>query len=127
MLHNRSAERARGVARRIGGPRARVASFPEELRGQSFDLVVNATRLGMLPDDPSPLDFDILERAGAAMDLVYGRSRTPFLRAAEAYGVRTTDGLEMLMQQAAASFERWWGEPAPLERMRAALAESSKG
>jgi shikimate dehydrogenase len=126
VLHNRSPERARGIARRIGGPRARVASFPEELRGQSFDLVVNATRLGMLPDDRSPLDFNILERAGAAMDLIYGKSRTPFLRAAEGYGVRTTDGLEMLIQQAAASFERWWGEPAPVERMRAALAQSGE-
>jgi shikimate dehydrogenase len=80
----------------------------------------------MLPDDRSPLDFDILDRAGAAMDLIYGKSRTPFLRAAEAYGVRTTDGLEMLIQQAAASFERWWGEPAPVERMRAALAEAGE-
>lgn len=127
VLHNRSAERARGIARRIGGPRARVASFAEELRGQSFDLVVNATRLGMLPDDPSPLDFDVLERAGAAMDLVYGEGRTAFLKAAETYGVRTSDGLEMLLQQAAASFERWWGEPAPLDRMRAALTAGSKG
>lgn len=121
VLHNRSAERARAVARRIGGARARVASVLEELRGQSFDLVVNATRLGMEAGDPSPLDFEILGRAGAAMDLVYGQGPTPLVRAAEAYGVRATDGLEMLMQQGAASFERWWGKPAPLGAMRKAL------
>jgi shikimate dehydrogenase len=118
VLLNRSTERARAVARRIGGSRARVASLSEELRGQSFDLVVNATRLGLSPDDPSPLDFEILTRAGAAMDLVYGPVATPFVRAAEAFGVRATDGAEMLVQQGAASFERWWGRPAPVEAMR---------
>ncbi len=126
VLHNRSAERARAVARRIGGSRARVAAFTEELRRQSFDLVVNATRLGLSPEDPSPLDFHLLERAGAAMDLIYGRGTTGFLAAAEAYGVRTADGSEMLVQQGAASFERWWGQPAPVEEMREALLESTK-
>lgn len=118
VLFNRSLERARAVARRIGGQRARVANLMEELRGQSFDLVVNATRLGLSPDDQSPLDFEILSRAGAAMDLVYGASPTPFVRAAEEFGVRATDGGEMLVQQGAASFERWWDRPAPVEAMR---------
>jgi shikimate dehydrogenase len=118
VLLNRSPERARAVARRIGGERARVVNLAEELRGESFDLVVNATRLGLSPGDPSPLDFEILQRAGAAMDLVYGRVPTPFVRAAESFGVRATDGAEMLVQQGAASFERWWERPAPVEAMR---------
>ncbi len=121
VIHNRSAERARAVARRIGGERARVAAFIHELRDQSFDLVVNATRLGLSPDDPLPLDFEILERAGAAMDLVYGKEATPFVKAADSFGVRATDGAEMLVQQGAASFEGWWGETAPVDEMRAAL------
>jgi len=123
LLHNRSAERARAVARRIGGPRARVAAFTEELRWQSFDLVINATRLGLAASDPSPFDFKLLRRAGAAMDLIYGRGPTSFLAAAEEYGVRTADGSEMLVQQGAASFERWWGVPASVEQMREALQE----
>jgi shikimate dehydrogenase len=37
-------------------------------------------------------------------------------------GVRAVDGAEMLVQQGAVSFERWWGRPAPVDAMRAALA-----
>ncbi len=124
VLLNRSAERARAVARRIGGRRARVASSAEDVRGQAFDLVVNATRLGLSSDDPLPLDFEVLERAGTAMDLVYGAHETPFVKEAGRVGVRATDGGEMLVQQGATSFERWWARPAPLEAMRDALRES---
>jgi shikimate dehydrogenase len=46
------------------------------------------------------------------------------VRSAEAIGVRATDGMEMLVQQGAASFERWWGRPAPIEVMRAAIRRS---
>ncbi len=118
---NRSLERARAVARRIGGHRARVVQATLELRGQSFDLVVNATRLGLSPEDPSPLDFEVLDRVGAAMDLIYGARTSSFLRAASDYGVRCTDGADMLVFQGAASFECWWDRPAPLEAMRRAL------
>jgi shikimate dehydrogenase len=121
LLFNRTQERARAVARRIGGQKARVVPSLRELEGEAFDLVVNATRLGLDPDDPSPIDLAVLSRAGAAMDLVYGRRTTPFVRSAEAAGVRATDGLEMLVQQGAVSFERWWGKEAPVPLMRAAL------
>ncbi|HSH75959.1 MAG TPA: shikimate dehydrogenase [Longimicrobiales bacterium] len=124
LIHNRTSERARAVARRIGGQRARVVPLLQDLEGERFDLVVNATRLGLDPHDPSPLDFGRLHRAGAAMDLVYASSKTPFVLAAERSGVRSTDGLEMLVQQGASSFERWWGRPAPVEAMREAIGRS---
>ena len=41
--------------------------------------------------------------------------------AADRLGVRATDGREMLVQQGAVSFERWWGRPAPIEAMRSAV------
>ncbi len=126
LLFNRTAERARAVARRIGGKKARVVPIMRELEGEDFDLVVNATRLGLEPGDPSPLDFHILNRAGAAMDLVYGVSATPFVQAAEALGIRATDGAEMLVQQGAASFECWWGEPAPVDAMRDVIERRKK-
>jgi shikimate dehydrogenase len=124
VLLNRTTERARAVARRIGGQRARVALMPEELRGQSFDLAINATRLGLSPDDPAPFDFEIPARVGAAMDLVYGKKPTPFVTAADKFGIRAVDGGEMLVQQGAAAFERWWGSGAPVDAMRAALKKS---
>lgn len=123
LIYNRTQERARAVARRIGGERVRVVPVLRELEGEDFDLVVNATRLGLDPADPSPLDLTMLNRAGAAMDLVYGATATPFMRAAEVAGIRSTDGLEMLVQQGAVSFERWWGRGAPLDDMRAAVRE----
>lgn len=124
-LYNRTKERARAVARRIGGPEVEVISVFRHLEGQPFDLVVNATSLGLHPGDQSPLDLGVLARAGAAMDLVYGRHTTAFVASAHEAGIRATDGLEMLVQQGAVSFERWWGDEAPLDAMRGVVGERS--
>ena len=122
-VYNRTKERARAVARRIGGPEVEVIPVLRHLEDRAFDLVVNATSLGLRPDDDSPVDFDMLGRAGAAMDLVYGRHTTAFVAAAEAAGIRAIDGMEMLVQQGAVSFERWWGREAPVEAMRRTVAQ----
>lgn len=126
-LYNRTTERARAVARRIGGERVRVIGSVDELEGAVVDLAVNATRLGLSEDDPLPLDLSRLDRAGAALDMVYGPAGTPFLRHAESLGYRTADGAEMLVQQGAAAFERWWGRPPSVETMRRALQEAREG
>lgn len=123
LLLNRTVERARAVARRIGGERVRVAQGPPEIQEEDFDLVVNATRLGLSPDDPLPLDLDAVGRVDALMDLVYGDGGTPMVRAATDRGIPAVDGAEMLVRQGAVSFERWWGEAAPVEVMRRALRE----
>lgn len=124
VIFNRTPERARSMSRRIGGERTRVIPVLEEIEGEDFDLVINATRLGLEKNDASPVDLERLGCVGAAMDLVYGRHVTPFVRAAEAMDIRATDGAEMLVQQGAVSFERWWGIPAPVEAMRAAMEMS---
>lgn len=121
FLLNRTVDRARAVSRRIGGEKVRVVERAQEVEGLDFDLVVNTTRLGLSADDPLPVDLGLLSRAGAVMDLVYGPEATPLVRAAEALGIRAADGLEMLIQQGAVSFERWWDRPAPVEAMRGAL------
>ena len=124
VIFNRTPERARSMSRRIGGERTRVIPVLEEIEGEDFDLVINATRLGLEKNDASPVDLERLGCVGAAMDLVYGRHVTPFVRAAEAMDIRATDGAEMLVRQGAASFERWWEIPAPVEAMRAAMEKS---
>lgn len=121
VLLNRTPERARAVARRIGGERARVAAEIDDVKGMDFGLVVNATRLGLEPDDPAPIDFGLLGTVDAAMDLVYAAEPTVFVRLAEGKGVRAVDGREMLIQQGAVAFERWWGREAGMDVMRAAL------
>ena len=123
VILNRTVERARAVARRIGGERARVAEAPEAVTDEAFDLVVNATRLGLSAEDPLPVELDALGGVEALVDLVYGPEGTALVRAARARGIRATDGAEMLVRQGAVSFERWWGRQAPVDVMRRALED----
>ena len=120
-LLNRTRDRARAVARRIGGERVRVLDNPRGVEGAAYDLVLNTTRLGLDPGDPLPLDLDLLDRVGGVMDLVYGREETPFVKSARERGIRATDGSEMLLQQGAVAFQLWWGVEPSLDAMRAAL------
>lgn len=120
-LLNRTAERARAVARRIGGEQVRVIDTPSGVDDEAFDLVVNATSLGLGEHDELPLDLSRLSRVGGVMDLLYGPSQTAFVRAAREVGIRATDGSEMLIQQGAVAFERWWGTEPPVDAMRKAL------
>jgi len=127
LILNRTVERARAVARRIGGDRVRVAESLSEVDDGDFDLVVNTTRLGLDSDDELPLDLERLSRAGAVMDLVYGPGTTPFAEASKRLGIPAVDGREMLIHQGAVSFERWWGETAPIDTMRLALEAARSG
>ena len=127
LLLNRTVERARAVARRIGGDRVRVAESRSDVDAGDFDLVVNTTRLGLGSDDELPLDLECLSRAGAVIDLVYAPGHTPFVTAAKRLGIPAVDGGEMLVHQGAVSFERWWGEPAPIDAMRRALEAALSG
>jgi len=121
---NRSHERARAMARRIGGERVRVLESVRDASGEDYDLVVNATSVGLESRDPAMIDLEALGRAGGVMDIVYGSGGTRLLASAAELGVPACDGLGMLLHQGAVAFERWWGEPAPLEAMERALAEA---
>ncbi|MBI4410367.1 MAG: shikimate dehydrogenase [Gemmatimonadetes bacterium] len=122
VVLNRSPERAEAL-RRLFSASANVRALSQvaHLRGEAFDLVVNATPLGLHEGDALPLELDRVGRIGAVLDLVYRAGETPWVREARSRGMRAADGLEMLIQQGAAAFERWWGMPAPLHAMRAAL------
>lgn len=128
---NRTTERARRMVGEVtaageaGEGAARAASGEEEVRERGYDLVVNATSLGMSPGDPLPLDLRTVD-AAAAFDLVYGSDGpggTAWVRHASELGVPATDGLEMLVRQAALSVRRWTGRLPPVEEMRRAARE----
>jgi shikimate 5-dehydrogenase len=90
---------------------SRRGAWPPDVRGT--DLVVNATSdretvLVQLEEDQTLVDLPYPETATAT--------------AARAVGARVVTGLDVLLAQGAASFERWTGLAAPLEAMRAALA-----
>lgn len=88
-------------------------------------LLINATSVGMGDGVPaSPLSLALLARCPAVTlvcDLVYAPSETALLRAARQQGLRTLNGLPMLLYQGAAAFTLWTGMPAPEAAMRAAL------
>jgi len=121
---NRSHERARAMARRIGGERVRVLEAVEDAQGEEYDLVVNATSVGLRPGEAAILDLQGLGRVGGVMDIVYGKEGTQLLAKATESGIPACDGRAMLLHQGAVAFERWWGEPAPMDAMERALAEA---
>jgi shikimate dehydrogenase len=123
VLLNRTVHRSRLLADHFAAARIPVRAAPaaEALVGERFDVVINATSLGLRNGDPHPLDPSLGVHFGAALDLVYRPESTPWVRALMQRGVAAADGLTMLLYQGAAAFERWWGIPAPLEAMRTAL------
>lgn len=86
------------------------------------DLIVNASPVGMKPGDGIPFDLDPawLGAHQAVIDLIYLPAATPFLSAARSRGAFTSNGLGMLINQAARQIEIWTGRPAPLDVMSAA-------
>lgn len=75
-------------------------------------LLVNATKLGMVGQDPLDLDLSPLPDDAVVYDIVYAPLETGLLKAADACGLETIDGLEMLVGQAALAFELFF-ETAP--------------
>ncbi len=82
-------------------------------RSGIFDLVVNATSLGMAGQPPLPIDFSHVPPGAIVYDAVYTPLDTPLLAEARARGHRIVDGLAMLIGQAAIAFERLFGTPPP--------------
>jgi shikimate dehydrogenase len=95
-----------------------VATAPSE----ECRVLVNGTPLGLRSGDPLPLSADVAPKAEVALDMVYGRGETAWVRAMRASGLRAADGRAMLVAQGAAALERWFpGTRAPVEVMRAAV------
>ena len=92
----------------------------EAVRGA--DLMVNASPVGMKPGDGIPFDLDPswIRPEQSVIDLIYLPATTPLLAAARNRGAFTSNGLGMLINQAARQIEIWTGRPAPLEVMSAA-------
>jgi len=86
------------------------------------DLVVNATPVGMYPQaEESIVSPELLHSRMTVFDLVYRPRETALLRQAALKGARIIGGLEMLVEQGAASLELWLGREAPRDVMRKAL------
>ena len=108
LLANRTASKAQALAREMKahGIVLSACGF-DELAGQSFDIVINATSAG-LSDAALPLPDTLFAPGGLAYDMLYGRE-TAFMAQARRAQVRVADGLGMLVEQAAAAFLLWRG------------------
>ncbi|MGH8765326.1 MAG: shikimate dehydrogenase, partial [Burkholderiales bacterium] len=91
----------------------------EEFCNSEFDVLINATAAG-LSDQSPPLTVDAFAVGAFAYDMVYGRE-TPFLALARSCEARTCDGLGMLVEQAAESFQLWRGVRPATAAVLAAL------
>lgn len=128
FLVNRTQTRAEAIALEIKNqfPSVRVEiGYPKT----DIDLLINATSLGMKPDDSLPLDEKqfSLKQARAVYDMIYRPAETKLLAAAKKSGCKTANGLGMLLHQGAKAFEIWTGKPAPLKIMRRAAEQSIYG
>ena len=90
-------------------PFAEPTDFAFDDREGCFDLVVNASPLGMTGQPPLALDLSHVPPGSVVYDIVTDPVDTPLLQAARAAGFRTVDGLAMLIGQAALAFERFFG------------------
>ena len=112
MVANRTGERAQALADDLGG--VDVVPWSELAAAvANASAIVNATSGGLKGDSALALSLDAALPSAVVMDMVYSPLRTPLLREAAARGLRTVDGLAMLVGQAAPSFEAFFGVPPP--------------
>ncbi len=85
-----------------------------ELPGLGGDMIINCTPCGMYPrTEASPVSEDILKEFETAIDMIYNPEETLFLKQAGKYGLKTVNGLYMLVGQAVAAQEIWNGTGLP--------------
>lgn len=134
-IWNRTADRAAALAAELGVSALGVSS-DEALPAAEFDLLVNATTVGLEAANPPPgselgsdpdrqasnlknlrLGADAIQASHVVVDLVYGAAETPLVAAARARGAQVVDGLDVLVHQGAASLRLWTGVDPPVETM----------
>jgi len=91
-----------------------------DLRKLAFDVIINATPVGMGNTRDCPLKDDEIQ-ARVVFDMVYDPVETHLLRVARSKGISVIPGVEMFVQQAARQFEIWTGKPAPAGDMLRAV------
>jgi 3-dehydroquinate dehydratase/shikimate dehydrogenase len=109
---NRTAAPAKKLAHQA---RARIIKRAD-LKKLAFDVVINATPVGMGNLRESPLQEQEIN-ARYVFDMIYDPAETRFLKLAKERGVQIIPGIEMFVHQAARQFEIWTGKPAPWDEM----------
>ena len=116
----RTATQAQKLARQAKARTVRRA----DLKKLAFDVIINATPVGMGNPKESPLQAHEI-KARYVFDMVYDPVETKLLKLAKAAGAETISGIEMFVQQAARQFEIWTGKPAPQDEMLRVVSRSA--
>ena len=124
VVANRTIARARALADQFG---PKVEPVAWQAIGDFLPcagLLVNTTSLGMGSQPALDIDVGVLPSRAVVSDLVYAPLETPLLAAAKARGLRTADGLGMLLHQAVRGFELWFGQRPEVTAELRALVEA---
>ncbi|HVZ15676.1 MAG TPA: shikimate dehydrogenase [Terriglobales bacterium] len=113
FILNRTPQTAQKLARESGAKSIKR----DDLKKMEFDVIINATPIGMGGTGKSILEEKEMN-ARVAFDLVYNPVETRFLQIARAKGMAVISGLEMFVHQGARQFEIWTGKPAPTNEMQ---------
>jgi 3-dehydroquinate dehydratase/shikimate dehydrogenase len=113
---NRTSVKAQKLARQAKARTIKRA----DLRKNAFDVIINATPVGMGNTRDCPLKDEEIQ-ARVVFDMVYDPVETHLLQVARAKGIAVRPGVEMFVQQAARQFEIWTGKPAPAGDMLRAV------
>ena len=124
VVINRTLSRAQTLAETFG---RRITAAPWQNLADALpraEVLVNATTLGMAGQPALELDLELLPADAVVADIVYAPLRTPLIEAARDRGLRTAEGLGMLLHQAAPAFERWFGRRPEVTHELRALVEA---
>lgn len=122
IVFNRTRQRAEALAADFG-QRVCTADWNERIDCPSWaSVIVNTTTIGMKGEGDLGIDFSTANPQCVIADIVYVPLETGLLREARANGLRTVDGLGMLLHQAVPGFERWFGvRPKVTAELRALI------
>ncbi len=123
-LANRTVARAQTLAEQFGSRVNPVAWHAVDSLLPAAGLLVNTTSLGMHGEPALEIDLGLLPSAAVVADLVYVPLQTALLSTARARGLRTADGLGMLLHQAVRGFELWFGQRPQVTPELRALVEA---
>ena len=121
---NRTHARAEALAAQLCSGAVAVSWDSLDAELAKTDLLVNTSSLGMAGQPALRVDLSALPAGAVVADVVYVPLRTPLIEAAEARGLRTAEGLGMLLHQAAPAFARWFGRRPVVTPALRALVEN---
>ncbi|MBL1404508.1 MAG: shikimate dehydrogenase [Rhizobiales bacterium] len=123
-LINRTIEKANKLAKEFGPTVIPLKISEAESALNQADIFINSTSIGMKPDDKYPFELAMLKSTALVTDLVYTPLDTVLIIEAKKAGLKTVDGLGMLLHQAVPGFEKWFGiKPKVTDELRQLIVD----